>query len=301
MPYRRTQIGWLVLVPLGVGGLLALASLAAAGLFAGAAITFAVLAILAAIFATLTVEVDRAALRFWFGVGLVRRRIALPDILTWRQVRNPWYSGWGVRMYGRGLLYNVAGFDAVELQLRDGSQLRLGTADPAGLCDALTARLGPPPTVTGAEAAAARKKQRNLVLAFGFALALLFVGIGLLFRAQLQPVTLAVDEAGFGIDDAVYDARVSWSAVTAIELVERMPALSLRTNGFALGSTLRGHFRSPDFGSGRVYVRTDKPPFVLVRTTGHDRFVVLNDEDPARTRDAFARLDAAWRRARPAP
>ncbi len=49
MLYRRTQIGWLVLVPLGVGGLLALASLAAAGLFAGAAITFAVLAILAAI------------------------------------------------------------------------------------------------------------------------------------------------------------------------------------------------------------------------------------------------------------
>lgn len=301
MPYRRTQIGWLVLVPLGVGGLLALSSLASAGLFVGAATTFAVLAILAAIFATLTIEVDREALRFRFGVGLVRRRIALADILTWRRVRNPWYSGWGVRMYGRGLLYNVSGFDAVELQLRDGSQLRLGTADPAGLCDALAARLGPPPAVTAAEAAVAGKAQRNLALAFGLALVLLFAGIGLLFRAQLQPVKLAVDDAGFGVDDAVYDARVPWSAVTAVELVERMPPLSLRTNGFALGATLRGHFRSPELGSGRVYVRTDRPPFVLVRTTGHDRFVVLNDEDPARTRDAFARLDAAWRRVRPAP
>ncbi len=48
-------------------------------------------------------------------------------------VRNRWYYGWGVRLTARGWLYNVSGFDAVEILLKNGRTYRIGTDKPAKL------------------------------------------------------------------------------------------------------------------------------------------------------------------------
>ena len=61
------------------------------------------------VFSALTVEVDAEAIRLRFGIGLVRKRIPLAEVKAWRDVRNPWYTGWGIRLGSGYVLWNVSG------------------------------------------------------------------------------------------------------------------------------------------------------------------------------------------------
>ena len=95
----------------------------------------AVLAIVLVLFSSLTVEVDDEALRIAFGPGLVRHAWSLDRVRS-RTVRNPWWYGWGIHLTPGGWLYNVAGFEAVQVVLADGRRRRIGTDDPSGLAAA---------------------------------------------------------------------------------------------------------------------------------------------------------------------
>ena len=61
------------------------------------------------------------------------------DIVGFRQVRNKWYFGWGLRKLQHGWMYNVWGLDAVELDLTDGKKFTIGTDEPEDLVAALSA------------------------------------------------------------------------------------------------------------------------------------------------------------------
>jgi hypothetical protein len=50
-------------------------------------------------------------------------------------VKNKWYFGWGVRrwFWPKMWIYNVSGFDAVEIVLKNGNIYRIGTDEPEKL------------------------------------------------------------------------------------------------------------------------------------------------------------------------
>ena len=89
------------------------------------------------LFHSLTVTVTDLRLAWGFGAGVIKREIPLENISECKPVTNPWYYGWGIHLTPRGWLYNVSGFDAVEVSLRDGSVCRIGTDKPAELVAAI--------------------------------------------------------------------------------------------------------------------------------------------------------------------
>lgn len=139
--YLHQQFGWPVLA--GIFFVVVVVYVAFTN--AGAALlgTLLLLIPIAAtfLFGSLRSEVDRTHLRIRFGVGLVRRSWELRDIASAEAVRNPWYTGWGIRYLPGVVVYNVSGFDAVEIRTRGGKRVRIGTNDPAGLQRAIQARL----------------------------------------------------------------------------------------------------------------------------------------------------------------
>lgn len=140
--YRHTQVGWLTIVILGGGTLVAL--LAAVSL-AWNPISTGILFVLAGflvLFGSLSVEIRGGLLECRFGVGLIRRRIPLSEIRDARATRNRWWYGWGIRLTPHGWLWNVSGLDAVEIDLSDGRKFRIGTDRPRELADALRAAIG---------------------------------------------------------------------------------------------------------------------------------------------------------------
>lgn len=93
-------------------------------------------------FSSMTVVVDQARLAFWFGPGWIRRSFPLAEIDSWTAVSNPWWYGWGIHFTPHGWLYNVGGTEAVQLELRDGRRLRVGTDEPETLCEAIKVMKG---------------------------------------------------------------------------------------------------------------------------------------------------------------
>ncbi len=107
----------------------------------GSVIAVLVLALL--MFSTLTVEIDHEFLKAIFGpVRLVRKKINLGDIESCAAVRNPWYYGWGLRYTPHGWMYNVSGFHAVEVRMKNGSKVRIGTDVPEELQRRISETIG---------------------------------------------------------------------------------------------------------------------------------------------------------------
>ncbi len=98
------------------------------------------LIILGLFFSSMTVEVTDDRMVVFFGPGFLGRRFHLEQIRGVRRVRNPWYYGWGIHVTPHGWLYNVSGFDSVEIELSSGKTHRIGTDDPEKLIEAIRTR-----------------------------------------------------------------------------------------------------------------------------------------------------------------
>jgi len=83
-------------------------------------------------FTTLTTSVDEKYLRIKFGYGIFRKKFSLNEIASVKQAKNHWYYGWGIRrcLWSKMRIYNVSGFDVVEIVMRDGKIFRIGTDEP---------------------------------------------------------------------------------------------------------------------------------------------------------------------------
>ena len=145
MHYKHTQIGYVMIFCGAVALFIALElfyrKASATAMLGG----FAAIFIIMGLFAALTVEIRDGLLKFCFGLGLIRKKLKIVEIESCEIVRNPWYYGWGIHATGKGWIYNVSGFEAVEIFMSDGRRLRIGTDEPELLRKAiLTAQMETP-------------------------------------------------------------------------------------------------------------------------------------------------------------
>ena len=139
MKYRHTQIGYLIIFVL-------LATIVFFGIILIQnnfnpfilAFMFFILIILAS-FASLDVVIDENYLQIKFGYGIYRKHFVLKEIISARTVRNHWYYGWGIRIWfwPYMLIYNISGFDAVEIKMKNDKIYRIGTDEPKKLEQAI--------------------------------------------------------------------------------------------------------------------------------------------------------------------
>jgi len=90
---------------------------------------------------SLTVRVSRSEIALSFGVGLIQKQFPIGDISGVSMVQNRWYNGFGIRKIRGGWLYNVSGFDAIEIQLKNERKYRIGTNQPKELLAAVESAL----------------------------------------------------------------------------------------------------------------------------------------------------------------
>lgn len=144
--YEHTQPGTLLRVCLGAlcllmgtWGLLLTAAGTEAGIFL--LIIPMITGVVLSLFHALTVRVSANTVELSFGVGVISKTFALSDLVSARAVKNSWIYGWGIKKIWGGWLFNVSGFDAVEVMHRNGKKYRIGTDEPARLLAAIEAKL----------------------------------------------------------------------------------------------------------------------------------------------------------------
>ena len=90
---------------------------------------------------TLTIEIKEGFLKFWFGPGIFSKTFDLKEIASCRKTKTHWWYGWGIHLTRKGWLYNVSGFEAVEIKLKTGKTFLLGTNEPEVLEKAIKSNL----------------------------------------------------------------------------------------------------------------------------------------------------------------
>jgi hypothetical protein len=140
--YKHTQIGYLLIAMLSSALIALMALLTRTGLHWVGVIVVVFLTCCLYIFCSLTIAITSTAIEFHFGAQFLRQRLPLAEISDYRIVTNPWYYGWGIHLTPSGWVYNVSGFDAVELTMKNGRKLRLGTDDAEQLNAILSRVLG---------------------------------------------------------------------------------------------------------------------------------------------------------------
>jgi len=132
MEYKHTQIGYLMIFTLIAIAALYGVILTQAGMNPAVIAVMAFVIVVIASFASLSVIIDKSHLRIKFGYGIFRKKILIKEITSAKAVRNHWYYGWGIRlwMWPYMWIYNVSGFDAVEITMKDGKKYRIGTDEP---------------------------------------------------------------------------------------------------------------------------------------------------------------------------
>ncbi|QTL34743.1 hypothetical protein [Pseudoalteromonas viridis] len=136
MDYKHTQIGIAILAIMGTSALvLAYGSIAKPEEPIGFA--FVIVGIIAILFCSLTITVGEGQIRWFFGPGFWRKSLDYSQIGSARVITTKWYYGLGIRLLSTGWLYNVSGSHAVELKLKDGTTVSLGTNEPEKLLAAI--------------------------------------------------------------------------------------------------------------------------------------------------------------------
>jgi len=124
----------------GGGGLLVALLVAFSGEVLVAAAVAVFVLLVTFLFSRLNVEVTERDLVVRFGPGWQVKKVPLEIIEDVNVVRYPWYYGYGIRLTPMGTLYNVSGNAAVQLRLRGGKQVLVGSDDPERLAAILAAR-----------------------------------------------------------------------------------------------------------------------------------------------------------------
>lgn len=139
-PYQHTQIGYAIIVSFSIAQIGIMVSFVLKREMI-LLLPFILVSIVEILFFLLTVRVDDTLINIKFGVGLIQKTIPLSNVSSCRVVRNSSLCGWGIRCIGNGWLYNVSGLEAVELSLRNGRRVRIGTDEPNKLCEAIQERI----------------------------------------------------------------------------------------------------------------------------------------------------------------
>lgn len=136
--YEHSQIGYVIIwCLLGTAILLAMMGSLAQTSPNAFLTTGAILVISAIVFYKLTIKIDDGSLRAWLGPGIRCKRVSLDEIAGCEPIRIRWWDGWGIHLTRYGWLYNVSGWYAVAIRLRDGRKFALGTDDPDGLTEVI--------------------------------------------------------------------------------------------------------------------------------------------------------------------
>jgi len=129
--YEHTQIGHVI-----IWSVLAIILIANGGLIGhhgSPLVVSIILLVCLVLFYKLRITIEDETLRASFGLGIIRKKVRLAEIVGCEPIRIRWWYGWGIHLTPYGCLYNVSGFDAVAITLRDGRKFALGTDDLHGL------------------------------------------------------------------------------------------------------------------------------------------------------------------------
>lgn len=134
------------------------------------------------------------------------------------------------------------------------------------------------------------REKTVLTAVLAFTAIVLIAVAGLMIYGHRSPAVEV--KPGSIVVSGIYGAAVSREEITGIDLKNEIPKIRSKNNGFDSGEVRKGHFTLDEMGRGRLYLESNRAPFVCIFTK--DSYVIINYKDPIRTKALYRELIDAW-------
>jgi hypothetical protein len=113
-------------------------------------------------------------------------------------------------------------------------------------------------------------------------------GVGVLMYFSAKPTEYVLQNGILKIS-GMYGGEIPVDEINSMELKDTLPQILLRTNGSALGTKLKGHFKLKDVSDAKLFIDTSKPPFIFLKI--NSKLIILNCDDSLKTEELYKNLE----------
>lgn len=236
-------------------------------------------------FYKMVIEIDGIHISFKLGIGIFGKSYQISEIESCKPVKDSFLNGWGIHKIHNGWLYNVSGFNAVELTFKNtGKRIWIGTNKPDEITEIITGLIN---KSQDPDSKCTSMNHSNSKNTYVFLLAVLII-IALFNLYQYQPVRITLKENQFEISGE-YGFPINYSDIVVFDTISQMPGIEMRTNGFALGKVCKGHFRLTNIGNAILFVNFNVSPFVQI-VLKNGQLIYFNLNNRQSTIDMFDKI-----------
>jgi hypothetical protein len=243
--------------------------------------------ILLLIMGSLTLSVDNTFVRFSFGIGLIRGKYLLSDIIYCRPVSFV-PMGFGIRLGPGSILYNVSGTKAIELSVRGKDRIiRIGTNFPEEFTEYIYNQKNKDSGELTEETYTIQKlpSWKHLTI-----LASILLVLASLIFTQMRDSKVTTGDEIIKIS-GIYGLTIAYKDIISVDTISSFPPIEIRTNGFYMASVCKGHFKLKGNEKALLSVNLKYPPFIAVKLND-GRSVYFNSKDDQKTIEYFKKIES---------
>lgn len=123
------------------------------------------------------------------------------------------------------------------------------------------------------------KRKKSALIGIITSIAVIAIVAGV-FTAGYQDFEIQFKQDSFEIT-GYYGDEWAYENIQEIALLEEMPKVTIRTNGFGLPTLSKGHFKVKEYGSSLLFIHHNSPPYLYIKA-GEDN-VFINSKNPEET------------------
>lgn len=109
------------------------------------------------------------------------------------------------------------------------------------------------------------KKQINKNRISIIVLAIVLVGLATMFTYDLRDNPMIFEKNYLKIEGS-YGMEINYNEIKTIKLVNELPQISIKTNGFALKNVQKGYFKTKSGEKVKLYINSTQKPFIYITT-----------------------------------
>ncbi|ETA79144.1 DUF3784 domain-containing protein [Youngiibacter fragilis] len=121
-----------------------------------------------------------------------------------------------------------------------------------------------------------RKTKGETILAASFTLVIV-IGIGILFLTTIKESSVAIEGDSVKVS-GIFGRSIPLGDIEDIRIVETLPVVTMRTNGAAIGSVLKGRFKLVGANRAYLYLYKSGGPYILIETLDYPVYLNFRDD-----------------------
>ncbi len=125
---------------------------------------------------------------------------------------------------------------------------------------------------------------------FGFLIAgivVVLAATAVLLFLSAQPVDVTLQSDGIKVH-GLYGELYTWEEIREVQMLDELPVIEMRTNGSALGSHVKGHFRTTEYGGVKLFLDTQVLLCIYMKT--NEGVVILNMASTSGTSELYQNI-----------